>query len=59
MEDIADHPDIRSAERTGYPRRMKNVYLYRPDICDGDFCPMDCDICAKRELIFELEEDDE
>ena len=28
---------------------MKDIYAYNPDICDGDFCPMDCDYCPKRE----------
>ena len=26
---------------------MKNVYLYDPEICEGDFCPLDCDRCPK------------
>ena len=28
---------------------MSDLYLYNPDICDGDFCPQDCDRCYKRE----------
>lgn len=32
---------------------MKNIWLYTPEICDGDFCPQDCDACPKKELIFE------
>lgn len=28
---------------------MSDLYLYNPDICDGDFCPQDCDRCPKRE----------
>lgn len=28
---------------------MKNVYAYNPEVCDGDYCPMDCDRCPKRE----------
>lgn len=35
---------------------MKNIWLYTPEICDGDFCPKDCDACPKKELIFEREE---
>lgn len=40
-------------ERNGY---IKNIYLYRPDVCDGDYCPQDCDRCPKREEILKLEE---
>ena len=28
---------------------MKNIWAYNPDVCDGDFCPMNCDHCPKRE----------
>lgn len=28
---------------------MKNVYAYNPSVCDGDFCPMDCDVCGKKD----------
>ena len=38
---------------------MKNVYLYTPEICDGDYCPMDCDQCPKAELILELEDEED
>ena len=38
--------------------RMKNIWLYTSEICDGDFCPQDCDACPKKELIFEREEDE-
>lgn len=24
-------------------------WAYDPDICDGDFCPRDCDDCPKKE----------
>lgn len=37
---------------------MKNIWLYTPEICDGDFCPQDCDACPKKEMIFEREEDE-
>ena len=53
MERIPDHPIIQRMERTGF---LKNVYLYRPDVCDGDYCPQDCDKCPKAEQILELEE---
>ena len=38
---------------------VKNVYLYRPDVCDGDYCPQDCDKCPKAEQILEMEEEDD
>ena len=30
-----------------------SLSMYEPDICDGDFCPGDCDYCSKR---FDAEE---
>lgn len=30
-------------------------YMYNPDICEGDFCPGDCDKCYKAELVLEAE----
>lgn len=24
-----------------------SLWAYDPEICDGDFCPGDCDLCAK------------
>ena len=38
---------------------MKNVPYYRPDVCDGDYCPLDCDVCPKAEMILEMEEVEE
>lgn len=45
---------------------MSDLYLYSPEICDGDFCPMDCGHCYKHDLAIEAaeaqgeeEEDDE
>lgn len=32
---------------------MSDLYLYEPEICDGDYCPGDCDYCSKR---FDAEE---
>lgn len=26
-----------------------SLWAYDPDYCDGDYCPNNCDICAKRE----------
>lgn len=31
------------------------LWAYDPDRCDGDYCPMNCDICRKAEP----EEEDE
>lgn len=39
---------------------MKDIYLYDPEICDGDYCPMDCDHCYKADKIIEkLEQEEE
>lgn len=27
----------------------RDMWAYNPDVCDGDFCPMNCDICGKAE----------
>ena len=24
---------------------MSDLWLYTPEICDGDYCPMDCNKC--------------
>lgn len=26
---------------------MSDLWLYTPEICDGDYCPLDCDKCYK------------
>ena len=31
----------------------RDIYLYDPDICDGDLCVMNCDNCPKSELVKE------
>ena len=36
---------------------MKNVWAYWPDVCDGDWCPMDCDHCPKRDEALEADPD--
>lgn len=25
----------------------RDMWVYNPDVCDGDFCPMNCDHCPK------------
>lgn len=43
---------------------MKDLSLYNPDVCDGDFCPLDCEHCPKADRALEAagegeeEEDD-
>lgn len=32
---------------------MSDLYLYNPEICDGDFCPQDCDRCYKADACME------
>ena len=27
----------------------RDIWAYNPDVCDGDYCPMNCDHCPKRE----------
>ena len=38
---------------------MSDMYLYDPDICDGDLCIKDCDNCPKADAIIEKEEEEE
>lgn len=26
-----------------------SLWAYYPDVCDGDFCPQDCDNCYKKD----------
>ena len=35
---------------------MSDLWLYTPEICDGDFCPMDCDTCYKADAVMEIME---
>lgn len=35
-----------------------SLWAYNPDKCDGDFCPMNCDICGKA-YSEEVDEEDE
>ena len=39
----------------------RDIWAYEPEICDGDFCPMNCDNCPKKELVLErdMKEDDD
>ena len=37
---------------------MSDLWAYDPDICDGDYCPMNCDYCPKRHLTEEKEDSD-
>lgn len=32
---------------------MNDLYLYDPEICDGDLCWMNCDNCPKRDAAIE------
>lgn len=38
---------------------MSDLYLYNPEICDGDFCQMNCDNCYKHDAALEAQEDDD
>ena len=34
-----------------------SLWAYEPDICDGDYCPGDCDSCYKTEIIIDMMEE--
>lgn len=36
-----------------------SLWAYNPAVCDGDFCPMDCDNCHKQEEALGEEDEDE
>ena len=38
---------------------MSQLWAYNPDRCDGDYCPMNCDICWKAEPENEKEENED
>lgn len=38
---------------------MSDLYLYTPEVCDGDFCPMDCDHCYKADAAMEAQAEEE
>ena len=37
----------------------RDIWAYDPDICDGDFCPLNCDHCPKADLVMEKQEAEE
>ena len=38
---------------------MSDLWLYTPEICDGDYCPLDCDKCYKADAVMGVMEEDE
>ena len=32
---------------------MKDIEFYTPEVCDGDYCPMDCSHCYKKDEVLE------
>lgn len=34
----------------------RDMWAYDPDICDGDYCPMNCDRCPKVDQIIKKNE---
>ena len=38
---------------------MSDLYLYNPEICDGDFCPLDCGRCYKADAVMEAAAEEE
>ena len=58
---VGDYYDkYRSIYYGGGDDNMSDLWAYDPEKCDGDFCPMNCDICGKKydDLEGEEEEDD-
>lgn len=43
--------EFKKLQKTVKERRqnMTDLYLYVPEVCDGDFCPMNCDNCYKHD----------
>jgi len=38
---------------------MSDLWLYVPEVCDGDFCPQDCDRCYKSDAAMEAQAKDD
>lgn len=38
---------------------MSDLWLYTPEICDGDYCPLDCDRCYKADAAMEAQCEEE
>lgn len=38
---------------------MKNIPYYTPEVCDGHWCPMDCDHCPYADEAMEVMEEEE
>ena len=38
---------------------MSDLWLYTPEICDGDYCPLDCDKGYKAGAVMEAMEEEE
>ena len=63
MMDLPDAPWITNYDR--YRNQyyqveevdMSDLWAYSPEKCDGDICPMNCDICSKK--YDDLEEEEE
>lgn len=34
---------------------MSDLWAYYPPVCDGDYCPMDCDHCPKQDAALEAD----
>lgn len=37
----------------------RDIWAYDPEICDGDYCPMNCDICPKADKVMEKQAEEE
>lgn len=38
---------------------MSDLWLYVPEVCDGDFCCQDCDHCPNADAAMEAQEEEE
>ena len=37
----------------------RDIWAYDPEICDGDYCPMNCDHCPKTDKVLEKQAEEE
>lgn len=37
----------------------RDMWAYDPEICDGDYCPMNCDNCQKTNKALEKQAEEE
>ena len=45
-------------DMSAWMRNGKDIWAYNPDVCDGDFCPMNCTHCYKRDKALDTDEEE-